>query len=84
MACDRSDIEIEILRLLRLRKEQRDPRYAEPSELAEVTGKPVQQVSRACTALEVEGCIIGVHALAGEPGYHITDVGEASLYDHER
>ena len=87
MTFKRSDVEIEILRLLRLRlmrREQGEARLAEPSELAEVVGKPTLEISRACTALEDEGCIQGAHALAGEPGYWITDYGMAVLYDLER
>ncbi len=87
MTSKRSDVEIEILRLLRLRlvrREQGEAMLAELSELAEVVGKPTLEISRACSALEDEGCIQGAHALAGEPGYWITDHGMAVLRDLER
>ncbi len=83
----RPEVEIEILRALRLRREHgsQSQYWTLSTELAELTGETKTHVERACAALQAEGYIDNSHVrLSGERDYRITDAGVGFLYDYER
>ena len=76
------DLRLQILRLLRLRDEQGPGPLAEIDDLVEGVEASTIEVRRACATLEVTGHVDATHSFDdSNPGYYITDIGKAFLYD---
>ncbi len=86
MGNQRPQAEVDVLRMLRLRRERGDPSqfWTLSNELAEALGNSVQIIDRVCAALEDEGCLESHVRASGTRAYRITQGGMAVLYDHER
>lgn len=85
MGNQRPEAEVEVLRMLRLRRERGDlaQLWTLSDELAEATQDSEQSIDRVCAALEDEGCLESHVRLDGARAYRITQRGIAVLYDHE-
>ena len=81
----RPDYRTAILRLLRLRDEQKGGPLPELTDLVDAIGQSLLEMRRACDALETDGFITGAHGMSGDenPSYYISDMGKAYLYDLE-
>lgn len=86
MVEQRPQPEIDVLKMLRLRREQGDVSqfWTLSDELTAALGSSMQTIDRICAALEDEGCLDSQVRASGLRAYRITQGGMSVLYDHDR